>query len=169
MYLHLSTASLWLHGAVLAAASKTTKSTGSSATSILFLVVIVAAGYFLLVRPQRQRARKTQQTQQSIEIGDEVMLTSGIIGRVTWLEGDRARIQIAPNTEIEVLKAAIGRRTPPAVSDEDIAPRAEGAPMVAPESTNGVSPERDHDETVHESAFDETGGTPTHDGDDREA
>lgn len=113
---HLVLASLVLHVALLAA--KTKKTTGSSFTLIL-IVLVIAAFYFLILRPGRQRARRQQQTQKSVEIGDEVMLTSGIIGRVAWLEGDRARLEIANGVEIEVLRAAIARPVPASVPSEE--------------------------------------------------
>lgn len=107
-----------LHGS-LVAATKAKSSTAS--TSILLLVVIVAIGYFLLIRPQRQRARKAQVQNQSATVGDEVMLTSGIFGRVTGIEGDRANIEIAPDIEIEVVMRAIAQRVAPV----DVAPAPE--------------------------------------------
>src|SRR6202012_4034911 len=42
----------------LAASSTTTKKSSSSYTFLIFLVVIGVAGYFLLLRPQQQKARK---------------------------------------------------------------------------------------------------------------
>jgi len=39
-----------------------------------------------------------------------VMLSSGILGRVEGFVGDHARIEIAPGTVIEVLRAAVSRR-----------------------------------------------------------
>ncbi len=119
---HVLAASFLLHAGILAAKASTTKSSSSS-LSFVIIIVLFAGAYFLLIRPQRQRARRTQQNQQAVQIGEQVMLTSGIIGRVTWLEGDRARIEIAPNTEVEVLRAAIGRTIPAPVSDEAIAPQ----------------------------------------------
>jgi preprotein translocase subunit YajC len=116
---HLLIASSLLHAGMLATSKP--KTTSSSSSIIFVFIVLAAGGYFLLIRPQRRRAQRMQQSQQSIQIGDEVILTSGIVGRVTWLEGDRARVEIAPNTEIEVLRAAIGRTVPAAVPDEDIA------------------------------------------------
>ncbi len=101
---------------LLLAVTSTKKTTTSPTGTILFLVVIVAAGYFLLIRPQKARARKARQVQSSIEVGDEVMLTSGIIGQVTWMENDRARVEIAPGTEIEVVKQALGRKVAPPVT-----------------------------------------------------
>lgn len=121
MSLHLASVSFVLHAGVIAATSAKKAPASSGSYSIVFLVLIAAAAYFLLIRPQRNRVRRAQQTQQAVQLGDQVMLTSGILGRVTWLEGDRARVEIAPNTEIEVLRAAIGRTIPSAVSDDDIA------------------------------------------------
>ena len=103
--------SMALREFVLAATAK--KTTSSATTSILFLVVIVGIGYFLLIRPQRQRARKAQQQKEAASVGDEVMLTSGIFGRVTGIEGDRANIEIAPDIEIEVVTRAIAQTITP--------------------------------------------------------
>jgi preprotein translocase subunit YajC len=99
-----------LHGPLLAA----TKKASGSSLSILILVVIVAAGYFLLIRPQRQRARTAQMQNKNVAVGDEVMLTSGIFGRVTGIEGDRANVEVAPDIEIEVVTRAIAQRVTPA-------------------------------------------------------
>lgn len=121
-HFHIPTGALQ-HAALLAATKSTTTkpTTGSSSSLIFFVIIIIALVYFLLIRPQRTRARRAQQVQGSMEIGDEVMLTSGIIGRITWLEGDRARIEISPGTEIEVVKQALGRKVTAPVSDADIA------------------------------------------------
>lgn len=119
----LSSVTLALHSFVLAATSTTKKTSSSGATLLIYLAFILLIGYFLLIRPQRQRARRTQQTQQEIGVGDEVMLTSGIIGRVQGFEGDRARIEISDGIEIEVLRRAIAQRLTTADEpDEDYGP-----------------------------------------------
>ena len=110
-----------LHSLLLAAksSSSTSKTTSNASSTIIFILIIGAIGYFLLIRPQRRRARAQHQTQSSIEVGDEIMLTSGIIGRVTGIEGDRAHVEIAPGIEIEVVRAAIARQVPTPVPDGD--------------------------------------------------
>lgn len=122
MSAYLSLNSLTLHSFL---ASTTTTSKSNPYGTIIFIVIIAAIGYFLLIRPQRRKARTQQQTQSSIEVGNEIMLTSGIIGKVVSIEGDRARVEIAPGTEIVVIRAAIARQVPAAVSDDDIAVRPE--------------------------------------------
>jgi preprotein translocase subunit YajC len=101
-----------LHGpsslaAGLLAATKG-KSTGSPI--LLFVLLLVGLGYFLLIRPQRQRARRAQQVNKEINVGDKVVLSSGIIGHVESFSGDNALIEIAPGTVIEVLRRAVAQR-----------------------------------------------------------
>ncbi|MGH9292072.1 MAG: preprotein translocase subunit YajC [Acidimicrobiales bacterium] len=120
MYSHLFSAIASINALMLAAAK--TKKSSSSPSLLIFLVFILVIGYFLLVRPQRQRARRQQQAKQDIDVGDEIMLTSGIIGRVTGIEGDRARVEISDGVEIEVLRKAVAQRlsTGGGVDDADL-------------------------------------------------
>lgn len=106
---HLSTV-------MLAAAAK--KSSSGSATLLLF-VLLFAAMYFLWLRPQRKKMQARQQAQvRSIDVGDEVVTQSGIIGTVVGLDDDRAEIQVADGVVVSVVRAAIGRRVEPVVETE---------------------------------------------------
>jgi len=99
-----------LTGAVLAAAKKS-----SGSTTLIFFVLLFAVGYMFLIRPQRQRRQRQLQVSKQIEVGDKVLLTSGIIGRVDGFVGDHARIEIAPGVIIEVLRRAVSQRLDEAV------------------------------------------------------
>ena len=89
----------------LLAAAK--KSTSTSYTTLIFFVLLFGVGYFFLIRPQRQRRQRQVQVSKQISVGDKVMLTSGIIGRVEGFVGDRARVEIAPGMVIEVVRQAV--------------------------------------------------------------
>jgi len=99
---------------VLAAAKKTT----SSNPTFLILIVILVGAYLLFFRPRQQKLRQQQAKQREVEVGDEVVLTSGIIGRVQGFNGDRIEVEIAPGTTIEIVKQGIGRRIEPAANEE---------------------------------------------------
>jgi preprotein translocase subunit YajC len=108
-----------VHGLILASSTVTTttaapKKSTSGATEFLLFALLFAALYFLVLRPRSQRNRRALQQRRVADIGDEVMLTSGIIGRVTSIEGDRATIEIAPEIEVEVVLRAIGQVLEPA-------------------------------------------------------
>ena len=96
--------------ALLAAAKKS----GSSFT-LIFIVLLFVVGYMFLIRPQRQRRQRQLQVSKQIEVGDKVLLSSGIIGRVDGFVGDHARIEVAPGVIIEVVREAVSRRVDEAV------------------------------------------------------
>ena len=58
--------------------------------------------YFLMIRPQRRRMRDQQSMQSSLEVGDEVITTSGIYGFITAFEDDRIWIEIDDDVQIRV-------------------------------------------------------------------
>ncbi|HEX2785524.1 MAG TPA: preprotein translocase subunit YajC, partial [Ilumatobacteraceae bacterium] len=75
-------------------AADSTKSNSSSLSFFIPMLLIGAAMYFLMIRPQRRKMRSQAALQSSIEVGDEVMTTSGVYGFVTLREGDIAWLEI---------------------------------------------------------------------------
>ncbi|MEO1055642.1 MAG: preprotein translocase subunit YajC [Actinomycetota bacterium] len=81
---------------------------GAALFQLGILLLIPFAMYFFLIRPQRRRMREQQDLQRSIEIGDEVLTTSGIFGRITGEDGDsRFWLEIDDDVQIRIARAAI--------------------------------------------------------------
>ncbi len=81
---------------------------GGSILSFLFLPLILAAMYFLMIRPQRKKMREQQALQQSIEVGQDVVTTSGIFGTITGDDGPhRFWLEIDDDVQIRIARAAI--------------------------------------------------------------
>jgi preprotein translocase subunit YajC len=79
------------------------KSSGSAGLIQLgILLLIPLAMYFLMIRPQRRRMRAQQSMQSSLEVGDEVLTTSGIYGFITGFEDDKIWIEIDDDVQIRV-------------------------------------------------------------------
>jgi preprotein translocase subunit YajC len=116
--------SVHLTSATLAANS----SGGGSAAVVQLLIfgLIGLAMYFLLIRPQKRRQRAAVSLQQSIEVGDEVMTTSGLYGFVTGFEGDIAWIEIDDNVQIRVARQAIQRKVDTSKGETGGAPADDG-------------------------------------------
>ena len=96
---------------VLSIIAADSKSGGGSALGLFVpMILIGAAMYFLMIRPQRRKMRAQTQLQSSIDVGDEVMTTSGLYGFVTLLEDDIAWLEIDDNVQMRVARAAIQRR-----------------------------------------------------------
>ena len=77
--------------------------------ALLPLVAILALFWFMVIRPQQRRQREVTALQNSIEVGQRVMMSSGIYGTVISLADDRARLEIAPGTQIDIARAAIAK------------------------------------------------------------
>ena len=75
--------------------------------SLVFLLAIPAVMYFVLIRPQRKRQREQAEIMSAIDIGDEVVTTSGIYGFITGKEDDKFWLEIDENVQIRIAKAAV--------------------------------------------------------------
>ena len=81
-------------------------------STIIMLGVFFAIFYFLLIRPQSKRAKQQRELLASLGKGDEVVTSSGIIGRITDIEDNIVSLEIAKNTTIKVQKNAVSSTLP---------------------------------------------------------
>lgn len=103
-----------LHPTALLAAAKSSGG-GSAIFQLLFFGLIFVAMYFLLIRPQRRKAKEAQELVRAVQIGDEVQMSSGLIGFVTGFDVDDSAgsvvwIELVEGVEVRALKSAIVRR-----------------------------------------------------------
>jgi preprotein translocase subunit YajC len=109
----------------------------SELASLLPLVAIGLLFWLLLIRPQARRQREVRQMQSVLDVGDHVMLTSGIYGVIRSLEDERVHVEIAPGTVVEVARGAVGQRLAPT----DSTATAEGAePHSSPADADSTDP-----------------------------
>ncbi len=54
--------------------------------SLVPLILIFVLFYFLLIRPQQKRAKKHKQLVASLKVGDEVVTSGGLVGKITILQ-----------------------------------------------------------------------------------
>ena len=80
--------------------------------SILLLLGFIAIFYFLIWRPQSKRAQEHQNLVSSLQIGDEVVTSGGILGRITKITDNFVVFAISDNVEIFVQKNAIASTMP---------------------------------------------------------
>jgi preprotein translocase subunit YajC len=91
-----------------------------SPIGLLILLIPFGLLIWLMVVPQRKQKARQQQLLSSLEVGDEVMTTGGIVGQITYLEDDLVHIEIDHDVVIRVAKSAIARSM--AEPDPDAAP-----------------------------------------------
>ncbi len=75
--------------------------------TMLFPFLILVVFYFFLIRPQMKRQKDQQKFVESLKEGMEVVTNSGIIGRITKIDGNIVRLMVDEKTFIRVVKQSI--------------------------------------------------------------
>jgi preprotein translocase subunit YajC len=74
---------------------------------LLPIVLMFVLLYFLMIRPQMKRAKEHKQMVEALQKGDEVTTAGGVVGRISKIGDAYVTVEIAPNTEISVQRAAV--------------------------------------------------------------
>ena len=77
-------------------------------TLIVFLVVIFAVFYFLMVRPQRKRAKEHQKVIEELKPGDDIITIGGIYGRIESINEQNVVIKVESGAILRVARQGIG-------------------------------------------------------------
>jgi preprotein translocase subunit YajC len=85
-----------------------TSGTGAWGT-LVFLGLMIAVFYFLIIRPQRNRAKAQRELSDSLEIGQQVRTIGGIHGSVISIDEDSVVLGVEEG-RIRVSRRAIGGR-----------------------------------------------------------
>jgi preprotein translocase subunit YajC len=105
--------------------------------SLLPLIAIALLFWLLLIRPTAKRQKAIARMQGALAVGDEVMLSSGIFGRVTSTEGEHLQVQVADGVVLTVARGAVGTLVAPdTTSANDTAGTDSAAATDAPVEEN---------------------------------
>ncbi len=80
---------------------------GGGMEMIIMLAVFGLIFYFMIYRPQAKRAKEHQTLIASLNKGDEVVTSGGIVGKVTKVTDDYIAVEISDNVEIKFQKGAV--------------------------------------------------------------
>ena len=78
------------------------------AASLLPLVAIALIFWLLIIRPASRQRKKVAELQAALQVGDDIILTSGIFGTIVGLADDHVEVEVAPQLVIQVVRPAIG-------------------------------------------------------------
>ena len=76
-------------------------SQGGEMFQILFLVGLFVLFYFIAIRPQRKRQKEHGDMVSALSKGDEVVTSSGILGKVTSLDDNYMVLNVANNVDMK--------------------------------------------------------------------
>ena len=71
------------------------------------IVGIIAIFYFLIIRPQTQKASEHTKMLGGLKKNDEVVTTGGMIGRITDLSDKVVTLEVAPNVKVRIERAQV--------------------------------------------------------------
>jgi preprotein translocase subunit YajC len=97
----------------------------------LVLLGIAALFWLVMIRPAQRRQQAMARMQGAVGVGDEVMLTSGIIGVVRSLDEKTVHLEVSEGVTLRVVRAAVGEVVTPAARDVATGPEAD--PAAGPE------------------------------------
>ncbi len=121
-------------------------------STLLMVALMGGAFYFLLIRPQKKRAKEQQEALAAMQAGSRVMTISGIIGTISHIGEKQAILEIAPGVEITIDKRALSTQP---IEDEfeyvDADTDADAA-----ELESAVEPDQIESQTADSLTFDPT-------------
>ena len=95
------------HGTAVASGAAATGGTQAMLLQFLPLVALVVLFYFLMIRPQQRRMKQHQAMLAALKRGDQVVLSSGIMGKVVRVEDKEVGLEVATGVTVKVVKAMI--------------------------------------------------------------
>ena len=76
--------------------------------NLMPLVLIFVVFWFLLIRPQQQKAKRHRAMLEAIGRGDKVVMGGGIMGKVTKvIDDDEVTVEISKDVKVRVQRALI--------------------------------------------------------------
>ena len=94
-------------GSAFAQATGAAPAGDSGMLSFLPIILMFVVLYIFMIRPQMRRAKETKQMIDALQKGDEVITAGGVVGRIAKIGDTYLSLEIAPNTEISVQRAAV--------------------------------------------------------------
>ena len=80
--------------------------------TFLLLIGFFVLIYFLMIRPQNKARKAHEELVAGIEVGDEVVSSGGLLGRVPKISDQFFEINLGDNNRVKIQKAAISNVLP---------------------------------------------------------
>jgi preprotein translocase subunit YajC len=102
---------------------------GGMSVFIIQIGLFVAIFYFLLIRPQRQQQKKHKELLDSLQRGDQVVTSGGLIGEVlhikeneVTIKSGESRLMIARSAISSITNRTVGTELPKEPKSKEVKP-----------------------------------------------
>ena len=80
--------------------------------TLLLLIGFMVLIYFLMIRPENKRRKAHQNMLASIEVGDEIVTSGGILGKVVKVNDQFLEVSVTENVKLKVQNTAVSSVLP---------------------------------------------------------
>lgn len=84
----------------------------STLMSLLPMVLMFVVLYFVMIRPQMKKAKEHKSMIEALGKGDEVVLASGMLGKITRLGDTYLDVEVANGVEVQFERTAVVKVLP---------------------------------------------------------
>lgn len=81
-------------------------------TTVIPLGLLFGIFYFLIIRPQSQKASEHTKMLAALKRNDEVVTTGGLIGRITEIGDKVVTMEVAPNVKVRIERSQLASISP---------------------------------------------------------
>ena len=79
----------------------------SMLASFIPLILIFLIFYFLLIRPQQKKQKEHKILLESIQRGDEILSSGGILGKVIKVDNDKLTVEISKGVHVTIIRSTV--------------------------------------------------------------
>lgn len=76
-------------------------------SGIIMIVLLFVVFYFFMIRPQSKRQKEIKNFRSSMKVGDKVITSGGIYGRIKEIAEDTILLEVDENVRIRVDKNSV--------------------------------------------------------------
>ncbi len=82
---------------------------------------VFAVMYFLMIRPQQKKLKEQQSMLGALKHGDDILTSSGILGKVTGITEKVITVEVADNVRVKMLKSQVSQVVKGSFKDIELA------------------------------------------------
>ena len=80
---------------------------GANYSMLMMIVLLFVVMYFFMIRPQQKKQKEVQKMRENLKVGDRVVTSGGIYGKIKEIEDTAFIVEIAEGVKVKVDKASI--------------------------------------------------------------
>lgn len=80
---------------------------GGGYESLILIVLMFGVLYFLMIRPQMNRAKEHKNMIEALQKGDEVVAAGGVLGRISKINENYVTLEVSERVEIQIQRPSV--------------------------------------------------------------